>query len=141
MKKIYSVKEGSTGVLYLTDSDGNIEVFQPNCDIDKTQKYLYKYHECLASDNVKIKNSFTRKKIDWYPSAISMLYWQFFYQYVKYESLIEMWKREEVYFKDIAPGRFRTLIQQLELKPNKYNYFNNMIRSIVSSLAMIRNTY
>jgi hypothetical protein len=137
--KIYSVEEGATGVLYLTDSDGNIEVFQPNCDLDKTQKYLYQYHECLTSNNIKIKNSFTGKRVDWYPSTISMLYWQFFYQYVKYESLIEMWKREEVYFKDIAPGRFRNLIQQLELKTIKYNYFNNMIRSVVSSLVMIRN--
>ena len=40
MKK-YSVKEGITSVLELIDEAGNVEIFQPDCDLDKAQALLY----------------------------------------------------------------------------------------------------
>ena len=85
----YSVKEGNTGVLYLTDQNGNTKIYQPNCDLDKTQKYLYEYHDLITQKNTSIKDSFIINKVDWYSTSVSMVYWQFFFQYVKYEQLIE----------------------------------------------------
>ena len=106
----YSVEEGSSGVLYLTDNLGNVDRFQPNCDLEKTQEYLYEFHELLTEQNNKVKNSFIIDNRDWYPSSVSTLYWQFFFQYVKYETLIEKWKSGQIHFRDIGPGRFNNLL-------------------------------
>ena len=42
--KRYSVKEGNTGVLELIDDAGNVEIYQPDCDLDKAQTLLYQFY-------------------------------------------------------------------------------------------------
>ena len=136
----YSVKEGGTGVLHLTDENGRESVYQPNCDLDKTQRLLYEYHALNTSNNKLIKESFVIDGVDWYPSSVSMLYWQFFFQYVKYESLIEDWKNNKIDFSRIEQGKFKRLLISLGYsKNNSKPLIVNMLRKILSKLIMLRN--
>ncbi len=136
----YSVKEGNTGVLYLMDEKGGTRIYQPNCDLDKTQKYLYKYHALNTHNNKLIKESFVINGVDWYPTSVSMLYWQFFFQYVKYESLIEDWKSGKVSFSHIEQGRFKKILILLGYgKNNRRPLINNILRKALSRLTMVRN--
>jgi len=137
---IYSVKEGSTGVLYLTDEKGHTKIYQPNCDLDKSQQYLYKYHALSICNNEPIKESFVVNGIDWYPASVSMLYWQFFFQYVKYESLILDWKSGKVGFSHIDQGRFKKILILLGYGENhRGSLVVNILRKILSRVTMIRN--
>jgi hypothetical protein len=137
----YSVQEGNTGILYLTNDDGNVEVYQPNCDLDKAREYLYEFHELETNLNKKIKDSFFINGVDWYSTTISKTYWQFFFQYVKYESLIERWRKGEITFNKIGPGRFKNLMNlflcnEITVKTKIRNY----IRRMIASLIMHRNS-
>jgi hypothetical protein len=136
----YSVKEGNTGVLYLTDQNGNTKIYQPNCDLDKTQKYLYEYHDLITQKNTSIKDSFIINKVDWYSTSVSMVYWQFFFQYVKYEQLIEDWKSGNVLFESIDEGRFKKILCLLGyVKNNKKPFVSNFLRKLLSEFAIVRN--
>lgn len=136
----YSVEEGSSGVLYLTDDFGNIEKFHPNCCLNKTREYLYEYYDLETSTNNKIKDSFVVGELDWFPSTVSPTYWQFFYQYVKYESLIERWQSGDISFKHIGPGRFRDLLHSLSCERRRLREFIiNFTRLSIIKLINIRN--
>ena len=81
--KRYSVKEGSSGVLKLMDDVGNVEIYQPDCDIDKAQSLLYQFYSIPTRNGMVVKDAFIRNGIDWFPTTISMLLWQYFYQVIK----------------------------------------------------------
>ena len=107
----YCVKEGLTGVLELTDDAGNVEIYRPDCDLDKAQALLYEFYNISTSRGMLIKDAFLEDNIDWFPTVVSMLYWQYFYQVVKYRSLLEEYLAGKVEFKSISPGKFKDLIQ------------------------------
>ena len=136
----YKVKEGNTGILYLLDQSGNTRIYQPNCDLDKTQKYLYQFHDLATYNNKSINESFIIDNVDWYPPSVSMLYWQFFFQYVKYEILIEDWRNGKISFSNIEQGRFKKILKLLGYqKSNKKLSVENILRKSLSKLIMIRN--
>jgi len=136
----YSVQEGSTGVLYLTNDDGNVEIYQPNCDLEKAREYLYEFHELTTNFNKQIKDSFFINGADWYSATISKTYWQFFFQYVKYESLIERWRKGEIKFNKIGPGRFNNLMKLFLCNEKTVtSKIRNYIRRMIASLVMHRN--
>ena len=80
--KRYSVKEGNTGVLELIDDAGNIEIYQPDCDLDKAQTLLYQFYDIPTNSGMNVKDAFVRDDIDWFPTTISMLFWQYFFTVV-----------------------------------------------------------
>ena len=76
--KRYSIKEGSTGILEMMDDAGNVEIYQPDYDLDKAQSLLYEFYNIPTSSGMNVKDAFTREGIDWFPTAISRVYWTIF---------------------------------------------------------------
>ena len=138
MKK-YSVKEGDTGVLELTDREGNLEIYQPDCDLDKAQEMLYEFYELKTKDGIRVKDAFLVDGIDWFPNSVSMLYWQYFFQVVKYRTLIDKYLAGQVTFSKISPGRFGGLIALLNVEQGKRNKTKKLLRNLYHWLITVRN--
>ena len=93
---------------------------------------------------MNVKDAFTREGIDWFPTAISMLYWTYFYQVVKYRPLLEKYLLGQVEFKNISPGKFYNLIQiilESQGKDKGKGIFKKLIRKMYGSIIQIRNTF
>ena len=139
---IYKVKEGATGVLELTDQDGNIEQFRPNCDLDAALELLYKFYDLKTTSNTFVKRCFFIDDIDWFPTTISMLYWQYFFQIVKYRPLVDMYLDGKIGFSEISNGKFFNLIQILSSFKRKRSLITKIaaaLRWIYSLIVWIRN--
>jgi len=112
----YTVTEGNTGVLELVDEQGNKDIYQPNCDLDKAQALLYEFYELgTTTDGTKVKDAFQRNGIDWFPTAVSQLYWGFLWQFIKYKPLAEAWIKGEKDFVCNSPGKFANLICSMKM--------------------------
>ena len=82
IKKV-SIYEGSTGILKLIWGDGSTETVAPITDLDGAINLLYCFYFTKTQDGVFVKDSFHEDEIDWFPTCISLLYWQYFYTYIK----------------------------------------------------------
>lgn len=140
MKK-YIVKEGDTGVLELTDQDGNTEIYQPDCDLDKTQKLLYEFYELKTKNGTKVKDTFQVNGIDWFPNSVSLLYWQYFFQVVKYRSLIDKYLAGEIQFSQIKPGRFNNLVGMLMPNYGKQQNIKKLLKPLYHWIINLRNQF
>lgn len=141
MMKKYTVKEGDTGVLELRDQDGNIEIYQPDCDLDKAQHLLYEFYELKATDGIKVKDAFQIDGVDWFPNSVSLLYWQYFFQVVKYRTLVDQYIAGEIQFSQIAPGRFSNLIRMLGAQRGKNQKVKRLLRSFYHWMINVRNRF
>lgn len=142
--KRYSVREGNTGVLELIDDAGNIEIYQPDCDLDKAQALLYKFYNLQTNSGLNVKDAFVREDIDWFPTTISMLFWTYFYQVVKYRPLLEKYLLGQIEFKSISPGKFYNLIQvilQAQGKDKGKGKSKKLIRKIYGFIIRLRNGF
>ena len=140
--KRYIVKEGLTGVLELIDDAGNVEIFQPDCDLDKAQTLLYKFYNIPTTSGMNVKDAFVQDNIDWFPTTVTMLYWQYFYQVVKYRPLLEKYLLGQIEFISISPGKFYNLIQIiLEAQGKDKRKFNKLVRKTYASILQLRNTF
>lgn len=138
------MKEGNTGVLELIDESGKVEIYQPDCDIDKAQQLLYDFYDIPTTNGTKVKDSFVHEGIDWFPTSISMLYWTYFYQFVKYRPLLEKYLLGQVEFKSISPGKFRNLIQiilEAQNKNKSKGALERLFRKAYASIIQIRNRF
>ncbi len=131
--KIYDVNEGDSGVLYLTDQYGNTEKYQPDCDLDKTQELLYEFYQLKTNKDTVVKDSFVIDGHDWFPNTVSTLYWQYFFQVIKYRTIIDKYIKGEIVFSNISTGRFLKLISLIDgcsdniLKRYAKNIYNKII--------------
>lgn len=141
MMKKYTVKEGDTGVLELRDQNGNIEIYQPDCDLDKAQYLLYEFYELKTADGLKVKDAFQIDGVDWFPNSVSMLYWQYFFQVVKYRTLIDQYIAGEIQFSQIAPGRFNNLIRMLGAQSGKRQKVEKLLKSLYHWTVSTRNRF
>jgi hypothetical protein len=140
--KRYNVKEGNTGVLELMDDAGNVEIYRPDCDLDKAQALLYQFYNISTSNGMNVKDAFIWEDTDWFPTAISMLYWKYFYQVVKYRPLLEKYLLGQIEFKNISPGKFYNLIQIiLEAQGKDKDIFKKIIRKMYGSIIQVRNMF
>ena len=112
--KIFVVSEGNTGILYLTDKESGEEtIYHPNCDLNLTRDFLYEFYDQITLSGEKVKDSFADGGVDWFPLTVSQLYWQFFFQFIKYQPLIEEWYNNKVNFEFDGVGKFKKLIDSL----------------------------
>ncbi len=112
--KRYRVKEGNTGVLELVDEQGRTEIYQPDCDIDKARDLLYEFYECETTTGTKVTDAFQKEDMDWFPTAVSFVHWQIFYQFVKYRPLVQSYFDGDMQFKFESSGRFLNLIKAID---------------------------
>jgi len=89
MTKRFKVREGNTGILYLTDEVGKQERFIPDYDLDKARALLLEFQETRDFNGKRLKDNYWREEHNWYPAMVSYLYWHVFFRYVKYKALIE----------------------------------------------------
>ena len=71
-----------------------------------------------------------------------MLYWQYFYQLVKYRPLVEKYLNGEIDFRNMSSGKFCNLIQILSSfnrKPSLTAKVTLVLRRIYSLIVQIRN--
>ena len=145
--KIYDVDEGDSGVLYLTDQYGNTERYQPDCDLDKTQELLYGFYRLKTNKGGVVKDSFVIDGHDWFPNTVSTLYWQYFFQVVKYRTIVDKYIKGEIVFSSISTGRFLKLISLIDgcgdniLKRYAKNIYNKIDEKSNECLPGVTESY
>jgi len=139
MKK-YRVKEGVSGVLELTDEQGRTTVFHPDCDVDKALAMLYEFYDLRTVDGVKVKDAFVRDGIDWFPTAVSMLCWHFFWKFIKYRPLIEDALNGDTAFVCVSARRFSVLLDRIcESRASCWSGIRKTVKKIYGRLVRLRN--
>ena len=133
------IKEGCSGVLEITLRNGKKTVYEPNCNLDDAQKLLYRFYELETSSGMIVKESFILNNIDWFPTVVSGLYWNYFYQYVKYKKVLNDFDDIQLSNAKCNYGNFFKLITQLFPKQICYKKFNNLMRFIVYKIINFRN--
>ncbi len=136
MKK-YTVSEGNTGVLELADDSGNTETFHPDYDLDKARELLFEFYELETTSGQKVKDAFQRDGTDWFPTAVSLVYWQFYFQHIKYKPLIDQYINGNIIFSKVGKGRFQKLLgsvcnqNKTELKSKGLHAFKSLYNTAI----------
>lgn len=131
-KKTITVREGNTGILYLTDADGKIETYIPDYNLDKARELLLEFQELKNADGVYLKDNYWKDGYNWFPSMVSYLYWHVFFNYVKYKPLINKFVDKKVIFHCENPGNFANLISIMSGDVYKKNIKNHICYTLVS---------
>ena len=105
-RKIKILSEGNTGILDYREDDGPTRQFIPFYDLDAARELLLEFQELKDPHGVALKDNYIVGGRDWFPSAVSWLYWHFFYDYVKYQSLVDRKFRGEIEFEISFKGEF-----------------------------------
>lgn len=83
------LSEGITGILDYRDEAGRSQTYIPFYDLDAARELLLEFQELKDVSGVALKDNYIVNGRDWFPSVVSWLYWHFFFNYVKYQSLID----------------------------------------------------
>lgn len=142
MKK-YRVIEGLTGILEIKDEKNNVNIYRPDCDLDKAQELLYEFYELKTINGNKVKDSFQYNGVNWFPTSVSMLYWQYFYQVVKYKSLLKSLLKGDADYIIKKPGKFRNLIVLFKSVKEKKSFLPLwlFLRHLYHFFIQLRNKY
>ena len=89
MKTRVSVREGNTGILYLTYEDGKQERFVPNYDLGEARRWLLTWQDLQDTTGSRLKDNYWREGINWLPTVVNFLHAQSFANYVRYQPLLE----------------------------------------------------
>jgi hypothetical protein len=118
------------------------KLIKPNCDLDKAQLKLHKFY-FLKSNNKPVKSLFLYDSIDWFPSAVSELFWMFFFQYTKYTEIANNYinSNYKVYF--FRKNNFFYFLKKIKRK-SKFHYraiylLRLISLHLISTIIMARN--
>ena len=89
------IREGNTGILYITDASGNQDRYIPDRDLKESNRLLLQFYKLRSYDGQYIKDSFRKDGINWFPTTIAMLHWHILYMYVQYKSFLEKYPVDE----------------------------------------------
>lgn len=110
MIKQYRVREGNTGILYLTDSEGKEERYIPDYDLDKARELLLEFQELKDVHGKSIKDNYWAEGFNWYPTMVNFLYGQVFFSYIKYKPILEQFIDNKVQFEFENKANFHRLV-------------------------------
>jgi hypothetical protein len=113
-RKIEILSEGNTGILEYREQDGPPQQFIPFYDLDATRELLLEFQDLKDSRGVALKDNYIVDGRDWFPSAVSWLYWHVFYAYVKYQPLVDRKLRGEIEVAMSIKGEFSDFLSILE---------------------------
>lgn len=82
------IKEGNTGILYLSKNNGTEERYIPDSDLEKTRQLLLEFQELKCTNGKILKDNYKSAGYNWYPTMVSFLYWRYFFPYVRYKTLL-----------------------------------------------------
>ena len=83
------IREGNTGILYISDKKGNKFTYIPDCNLDKARALLLEFQEIKDFHGHTIKTNYYKEGYYWFPSMVSFLYWHLFYPYIMYLPILE----------------------------------------------------
>ena len=108
MKKLKNIKirEGNTGILYITDADGYKDEYIPVRDLFESHKLLFKFYELDSPEGKNIKECFWKDGYNWFPTTISLLHWQIIYMYVQYKQFFEKYPMLEYNYTFLNKSKF-----------------------------------
>lgn|GEM_PF-2476537 len=150
MKKKIKIREGSTGILYITDENGEEDRFVPDCDLKETNRLLQEFYELRSDDGKNIKGSFWDDGINWFPTIIALLHWHIIYAYIKYKNFLKKYPIHRYNYILLNNGRLAEFLRLVLLYEGKHlndsliinlksevifkvKYLKSLIRYIVAS--------
>lgn len=131
MIKQYRVREGNTGILYLTDSEGKEERYIPDYDLDKARELLLEFQELKDGDGKCLKDNYWMDGHNWYPTMVSYLYWQVFFRYVKYKPLLEQVIDGNISFQFQNKADLHDLVTIIENREQAHKLKMTIFRTLV----------
>ncbi len=127
-------------MLELVNEHGDTEAYQPDYDLNKARDLLFEFYELETTNGIKIKDAFQKEDIDWFPTAVSFVYWQVFYQYVKYSSLVQGYLDADMRFEFKSPGRFSNLIKSIDASNDRSTRcLSTLLRRLYHGTIQLRN--
>lgn len=116
----------------MTDPGGHPETYIPDYDLDKARELLLEFQDLKDIEGNILKNNYCREDYNWYPAMVSQLYWQVFFQYVKYKPLVGRYINGEVGFHFLNGGNFNNLINTLMRPALERTFKINLLFSLVA---------
>lgn len=146
-KKI-KIREGNTGILYITDKNGEEDRFIPDCDLKESNRLLQEFYKLQSKDGKSIRDSFWKDGINWFPTTIALLHWHIIYAYVKYKDFFIKYpvseynyvflnnERLSEFFKLVLPSKGRVLNKSLIANlESKFIFQIKYLKSIIRYIA------
>ena len=87
--KIIKIREGNTGILYISQDGKSEQTYIPDSDLEKTRQLLLEFQELRCTNGKSLKDNYNSNGFNWYPSMVSFLYWHYFFPYVRYQNLLQ----------------------------------------------------
>lgn len=126
------VREGNTGILYVTGDNGKQERVIPNYDLDESRDLLLEFQELLDSTSaIHLKDNYIREGYNWYPTAVSHLYWHVFFPNVKYRNFLDQIKDKELVIHFGNKGEFSNLYQLVTQKITRKTIRNRILQFVI----------
>lgn len=125
------VREGNTGILYLTDDTGKEERYIPDYDLDKARELLLEFQELKDVKGICVKGNYREEGRDWYPAMVSYLYWHLFFRYVKYKNLVDRYLDGELEFEFVNHADFSALVDVLKKGKKAETWKLRLFRGLV----------
>ena len=147
-KIIKKLEEGGGGLLYAEYENGSYETISPHYSLHVARELLLRFYNQKTEDDLLIKNSFMHNGVNYFPSCISLLYWNFFYGYTRYENVLNQVTCDELEIKEVAKngyGGFGFIFNRLidfSAHPNSVKtLLRRHLRSIFWTIVKIRNKF
>ena len=121
MIKRLRVREGNTGILYLTDAAGKEERYIPDYNFDSARELLLEFEHLQDEKGRLIKDNYWRNGNNWFPTMVTFLHGQLFYPYVKYKPLIDNLIDGKVKFDFLNKAEFYRIVSTIERTSNNHS--------------------
>lgn len=124
--------EGASGIIKIYNNN-ILTIRNPSYDLDSAQELLNNFYD--INDKKNLSHGF-----DWTHSTISLLYWNLFYNYIKYQDILEEIGGEKI--KKISKGNLKRLMyltNQLTGKIYIFEYLKEVIKLVLNFFIIIRN--
>ena len=109
------IREGNTGILYITKDCGAEERYIPDYDLKESNRLLLEFYKLQSNDGKSIKDCFWKDGINWFPTTIALLHWHILYMYVKYKSFFERYPIEGYTYIFLNKGRLFSFVSLISL--------------------------
>ena len=131
MIRYVKVREGNTGILYITEESGKQERYIPDYDLDKARNLLLEFQELKDTKGNVLKDNYRLDGYNWYPTMVSYLYWRLFFQYIKYKPLVDQAIDKEIDFEFGNQREFYRLINLIRGEDNYVSLKTKLFYNIV----------
>ena len=131
MKTRVSVREGNTGILYLTYEDGKQERFVPSYDLGEARRLLLTCQDLQDATGSRLKDNYWREGINWLPTVVNFLHAQSFANYVRYQPLLEQIIDGELDVVHENQGAFSTIVDLLLNKADEWSLKDHVFNWLI----------